>query len=350
MTTRLVGTAHGHDIHEITLRAVDGAEARVLTWGATVSDLLIPAPAGLQRVVVGFPDLADYIADSAYAGSTAGRFANRITGGRFSLDGRDYQVSRNQGGRHMLHGGADGEAFSRRPWTLAAQDESSVTMALHSPDGDAGFPGAMEVRCTYRLLPPGTLRVEMQAICDAPTLCNLAHHSYFNLDIPAGARNRPVPSALDHSFMVQADFYTPVDADLIPTGEVRQIAGTPFDFRAPRKLRNGDGVAYDLGFVLRQRARGANDLVHAATLAGPDTGMQLEVHTSEPHLQLYDGGAYASAPVGRDGLGFGAHCGICLEPQRYPDSPNRSHFSDAVLRPGQIYRQVTEYRFNAPPH
>jgi aldose 1-epimerase len=149
---------------------------------------------------------------------------------------------------------------------------------------------------------------------------------------------------------VLADFYTPIDTDLIPTGEVRQIAGTPFDFRVPRPLRNGDGVTYDLGFVLRQRAGGADDLVHAATLTGPATGMRMEVHTTEPHLQLYDGGAYASAPVGRDGLGFGTNCGICLEPQRYPDSPNRSHFPDAVLRPGQVYRQVTEYRFDAPPH
>ncbi|MDD7973593.1 aldose epimerase family protein [Roseinatronobacter alkalisoli] len=350
VTTRRIGTAQGRDIHEITLRVASGAEARVLTWGATVSDLVIPTETGPQHVVVGFANLADYLADSAHAGATVGRFANRIAEGRFCLEGQNYQVTRNQDGRHMLHGGADGEGFSRRPWMLAAQKDNAVTMTLHSPDGEAGFPGAMDVRCTYRLLPPGTLRIEMQASCDAPTLCNLAHHSYFNLDIPAGYRPGPVPSALDHSFEVQADFYTPVDADLIPTGEVRQVAGTPFDFRKARKLRNADGVTFDLGFVLRQRAQVTNGLIHAATLKGAGTGMQMEVHTTEPHLQLYDGGAYDSVRQGRDGLEFGPHCGICLEPQRYPDSPNRSHFSDAVLRAGRVYQQVTEYRFNALSH
>lgn len=245
-----------------------------------------------------------------------------------------------------LHGGGDGQGFSRRPWTLEVHDTSSVTMSLQSIDGDAGFPGNLNVRCVYRLL-ESILRVELTATTDAPTLCNLASHGYFNLELPAGFANAPVPSAVDHEFMVKADFYTPVDEDLIPTGEILATSGTSFDFHDTRPLRNPQGVKYDLGFVLRERPSPVSELVHAATLSAPTTGMVLDVYTTEPHLQLYDGGSFNGPAVGLDGAHYGRHCGICLEPQRYPDSPNRSHFSDAVLWPGETYRQVTEYRFRS---
>jgi aldose 1-epimerase len=348
MQDRIFGQIQGVDIHEVTLRSETGAEAKILTWGAAVRDLLIPTSRGLQRVVVGFNTIDDYAADTAHAGAIAGRFANRIARGRFELDGRAYQLSVNQDNRHILHGGGDGEGFSRRPWRLEAHDPSSVTMSLQSPDGDAGFPGNLNVRCVYRLSGPATLRIELTATSDAPTLCNLASHSYFNLDLPAGFANAAVPSATDHEFMAQADFYTPVDEDLIPTGEIRAVRGTPFDFHRARPLSNPEGVAYDLGFVLRERPSPEAELRHAATLRGPRTGMALDVYTTEPHLQLYDGGSFKGPGVGLDGARYGRHCGICLEPQRYPDSPNRSHFPDAVLRPGDTYRQVTEYRFRAP--
>jgi aldose 1-epimerase len=347
MNDRVFGQADGVDIHEVTLRSETGAEAKILTWGAAVRDLLIPTALGQQRVVIGFNTIDDYVADTAHAGAIAGRFANRIAQGRFEIDGQAHQLPLNQDGKHTLHGGGDGLGFSRRPWTLQGYDASSVTMSLQSEDGEAGFPGNLRVQCVYRLLAPATLRVELTATTDAPTLCNLASHGYFNLELPVGFENAPVPSAIDHEFVVEADFYTPVNDDLIPTGEIRSTVGTPFDFHWARPLRNPLGVKYDLGFVLRERPSPAAELIHAATLYGRKTGMAMDVHTTEPHLQLYDGGSFNGPPVGLDGARYGKHCGICVEPQRYPDSPNRSHFSDAVLRPGEIYRQVTEYQFRA---
>ncbi|WP_027999099.1 aldose epimerase family protein [Sinorhizobium arboris] len=348
MQDRIFGQIQGADIHEVTLRSASGMEAKVLTWGAAVRDLLIPTARGLQRVVVGYNSTDDYAADTAHAGAIAGRFANRITRGRFELDGRFHQLPLNQDNRHTLHGGGDGQGFSRRPWTLETYDSSSVTLSLQTPDGDAGFPGNLDVRCVYRLSDAATLRVELTATTDAPTPCNLASHSYFNLELPVGFANSAVPNAVDHEFMAQADFYTPVDDDLIPTGEVLAVRGTPFDFRRARPLRNPEGVKYDVGLVLRSRPSSVGDLRHAGTLSGPRTGMALDVYTTEPHLQLYDGGSFKGPGVGLDGARYGQHCGICLEPQRYPDSPNRSHFPDATLRPGETYRQVTEYRFRVP--
>lgn len=345
MQDRIFGQVNGVDIHEVTLRSDGGVEAKILTWGAAVRDLLIPTPLGKQRVVIGFDTIDDYTADTAHAGTIAGRFANRIAQGRFELDGKDYQLPLNQDGKHTLHGGGDGQGFSRRPWRLEAHDASSVTMSLQSADGDAGFPGNLDVQCVYRLLDPATLEVELTATTDAPTLCNLASHGYFNLELPVGFKNALVPSAIDHEFLAEADFYTPVDHDLIPTGEIRSVYGTPFDFHKPRPLRNQQKVNYDLGFVLRETVSADKKLIHAGTLSGPKTRMAMDVYTTEPHLQLYDGGAFNGPAVGLDGARYGRHCGICLEPQRYPDSPNRSHFVGAVLRPNETYRQVTEYRF-----
>jgi len=342
------GQVEGLDIEEVVLRLDNGAEARILTWGAVVRDLLVPTARGLQRVVVGYNSLDDYLRDTAHSGAIAGRFANRIGKGQFTLDGKPYQLSLNQDGRHTLHGGGDGEGFSRRPWKLESHDATSVTLTLHSPDGDAGFPGNMEVCCTYRLLPPATLQVELTATTDAATLCNMVSHGYFNLELGPGFANAPVPSALDHEFVARADFYTPVDADLIPTGEILATAGTPFDFGAQRPLRNAAGVTYDFGLVLRDRPLPGQELAHAGTLVGPTTSMALDVFPTEPHLQLYDGGSFAGPDTGLDGAHYGKHCGICLEPQLYPDSPNHRHFTDTVLRPGETYRQLTEYRFRSP--
>lgn len=345
MQKRVFGQVNGVDIHEVTLRSETGAEAKILTWGAALRDLLIPTSRGQQRVVVGYDTVDDYVADTAHAGAIAGRFANRIAHGRFELEGQTYELPLNQGGKHTLHGGGDGQGFGRRPWTLEAFDASSAILLLQSPDGDAGFPGNLKVQCAYRLLAPATLRVELTATTDAPTLCNLASHGYFNLELPVGFANASVPSASDHEFEVQADFYTPVDDDLIPTGEVLSIFDTPYDFHKARPLRNPQGVTYDLGFVMRDSPSPGAQLVHAATMSGPMTGMALDVYTTEPHLQLYDGGSFDGPARGHDGARYGKHCGICLEPQRFPDSPNRRHFPGAALWPGETYRQVTEYRF-----
>jgi aldose 1-epimerase len=333
----------GRPVHELTLRSAAGAEMVVMEWGAVVRDWRVPVGGGLQRVVLGFDALEHYLQHSPHFGAIAGRYANRIGQGRFLLDGAAYQLPLNQAGKHSLHGG--GEGFGKRPWTILAHDAASVTLGLVSPAGDHGYPGALTVTCRYTLAEPATLRVELQAFTDAPTILNLCHHSYFNLD---GAAD-----ILDHELEVRANLITPVDADLIPTGEIMSVKDSPFDFRKSRpiRLRGTDGarVWYDHNYILRRDRRQPSpalglEIAHAATLRSPRNGLAMEVWTTEPALQVYDG-AKTNTPVpGLDGAPYGPASGLCLEPQHVPDSPNLPHFPDTTLRPGELYRQVTEYR------
>ena len=344
---RVFGEADSQPIHEVTLRSDTGAEAKVITWGAVLRDLLIPTGGHrTRRVVLGLNSLEDYIAHSPYFGAIAGRYGNRIAGGRFQLGERTHQLSLNENGRHSLHGGVRG--FSARPWQLAALEPSYVALTLLSPDGDQGYPGNLVVSCTYTLI-GSTLRVELMATGEADTPVNLCQHSYFNLD---GS-----PSILDHTLELASDFYTPTDDELIPTGEVRAVSGTPYDFRDRRPVRLIDESAgrlfrYDINFVLRRdrtSPSGIPDrpLAYAGTFASEQSGVSLEVWTTEPGLQFYDGWMTDMPVPGLEDQLYGAYAGVCLEPQYFPDSPNRPHFPDAILRPGTAYRQVTEYRFSA---
>lgn len=341
---RSFGACDGHDILEITLRARSGMEARILTYGAVVRDLLVPAPHGLQRVVLGLNSLEEYRAHSPHFGAIAGRYANRIAGGRFPLDGREYQLPCNQEGRHSLHGGPTG--FGKRPWSLVAADTTSCTLSIVSADGDAGYPGTLTTTCRYRLRGDSTLRIELSAVTDQPTVLNLCHHSYFNLDGSA--------DILDHELSIDADRITPVDADMIPDGTFAPVAGTPFDFRTARPIRrigpDGQRTRYDHNFMLTRQCLAVDEsglnLARAAVLSGPRTGIRLEAWTTEPCLQLYDGFKVDIPVPGLGGARYGANAGICLEPQHAPDSPNQPAFPDTVLRPGEHYWQVTEYRFS----
>ncbi len=345
MTKTLFGTlADGTPVNEVVLRSPAGAEARIIEMGAVLRDLIVPHAGGRQRVVLGFPRLDDYPAHSSHAGAIAGRFANRIAGGRFVLDGRTYQMPLNQDGRHSLHGGATG--FGKRPWTILHHEESTVTLGLVSPDGDAGLPGTLSVWCRYSLCGGTTLRIELGAVTDAATIVNLAHHSYFKLD--------DAPDILDHELELRADLYTPVDEDLIPDGTLAATAGTPFDFRKARPIRlsrsNGSLQRYDTNYMLRRdRTEPATEdglrVAHAATLRSPRSGLSMQVWTTEPALQVYDGAKLNTAVPGLDGEPYRANAGIALEPQHVPDSPNLPHFPSTVLRPGELYRQVTHYRF-----
>lgn len=344
MTTRAFGEANGRTIEEITLRNAAGAEAKIITWGAVLRDLVVPlADGAMQRVVLGLESIEDYLNHSPHFGAIAGRYANRIGGGRFMLDGKAYQLPLNQENRHSIHGG--GQGFGKNPWTLLHHDTASVTLGLVSPDGEAGYPGTLHVTCRYTLTEANALRIELAASTDAPTILNLAHHSYFNLD---GS-----PDILDHALMVRANVMTPVDADMIPDGSMLPVSGTPFDFRRPRAIRlageDGARFWYDHNFVLRRERRepgaGGTELAHAATLASAISGLQMEVWTTEPCLQVYDGFKLNLPVPGLDGTRYGANAGIALEPQHAPDSPNLPHMPATVLRPGELYRQVTEYRF-----
>lgn len=316
-----------------------------MEWGAVLRDLTVPRPdGGLQRVVLGLPELADYPSHSPHMGAIAGRYANRIGQGRFTLDGRSYQLPLNQDGRHSLHGG--GQGFGKRPWTLVHHDDTSATLALVSPDGDAGYPGTLQVWCRYSLVGAATLRIELSATTDAPTIVNLAHHSYFRLD--------DTPGILDHTLEIRANLMTPIDADSIPDGALLHVAGTPFDFRRTRPIRHdgpdGGRFRYDHNYMLRRDRREPSvaqglELAHAATLRSGVTGLAMQLWTTEPALQVYDGFKLDMAVPGHDGRRYGPSAGIALEPQHVPDSPNLPHMPATVLRSGEVYRQVSEYRF-----
>jgi aldose 1-epimerase len=319
---------------EVEIGSKAGARAKILTWGAVLRDLQVPAAGGLQRVTLGLNSIEDYLAHSPSFGAVPGRYANRIAHGQFTLDGKSYTLDRNFLGKHTLHGG--GKGFNKRIWKLGEHGADYVSLSLTSADGDMGFPGEMLATCLYRFVEPATLRVELTAVCDKPTVVNLTQHAYFNLD---GS-----PDILDHELEMPCDFYTPTDAELIPTGEIRAVGGTAYDFRSSRKVRNPEGVTYDTNFVSSRKA-GPDGLAMLARLRSPKNGVTLELHSTEPGVQLYDA-AKLNCPVpGLDGAHYGSHAGLCLEPQAFPDSPNRRHFTDTVLHPDQEYRHVSEFRF-----
>ena len=328
----LFGTVEGIDYHEVTIRSRGGAEARIITYGAAIRDLVVPSASGPQAVCLGLTTIEDYKAHSPHFGSVPGRFANRIAGGRFSLDGTTYDLPRNNGD-NTLHGGPAG--FGTLPWTIAALSDDAVTLTLHSADGDMGFPGAMDVTCVYTMLEPATLRYELTATTDAPTVVNLTNHAYFNLD---GS-----PDIRDHVLTLHADQRTPTDAHLIPTGEIVPVAGTPFDFREARPIRTPSGQRYDGNFVVAGAGEGR--LVHAARATSPKSRITLDVHTDQPGIQLYDAQSLDCPVPGLGGAHYGPFSGFCLETQLFPDAPNQPTFPSSVLRPGQIYRNVTEFRF-----
>lgn len=330
--------ADGSPVQRFTISG-GGLTAKIITLGAIVQDLRL---AGHDApLVLGFERIEDYPKFSPYAGAIAGRYANRVRDGRFVVDGRHVQTDRNFLGKHTLHGGSNG--FPHRIWDVVLHGADFVTLSLHDPDGMMGYPGALEVRCTYRLKIPGTLSIELTATTDHPTVCNLAHHSYFNLDDGGSG------DILDHRLALFASAYLPVDAEMIPTGVVEPVDATPFDFRQARAIRleqEGEQVAYDHNFCLAA-ARGP--LKQAAWLQGATSGVEMELWTTEPGVQFY-----AGHKVNWDGRGLGdrryrPHAGLALEPQIWPDSPNRPYFPQAVLWPGDSYHQVTEYRFRSPP-
>lgn len=344
MTSRIFGTFGATPVLETTL-AGGSLRAKVIDYGAALRDLEVQKPDGSwQRVVLGFDTVEHYHAHSPHAGAIAGRVANRIANGRFVLDGETHQLPLNLGGKHSIHGG--GAGFGKRPWTTLHSDLSSVTLGLVSADGDMGYPGAVTATCRYSLA-GGTLRIELMAITDKPTVINLTNHAYFNLDGSA--------DILNHTLSVRANIITPQDADGIPDGSLMPASNTPYDFRVPRAIRHmradGSRFAYDNNYVLRrdqqERDKSGLDIAKAAVLSSAKSGISMETWTTEPCLQVYDGAKMAIPVPGLDGATYGASAGICLETQHAPDSPNLPHLPSTVLRPGAVYRHITEYRFTA---
>jgi len=329
-----------------TLANVNGIEVRIMTYGAAIVSLKTPDRAGhTANIVLGFDTLAPYLAGVPYLGATVGRYANRIAAGRFSLEGRTYQLPCNDGSS-SLHGGVRG--FDKRIWKadpVSAGDARAVHFTYVSPAGEEGYPGELTAQVTYRLANDDTLSIVYEATTTAATPVNLVNHAYFNL---TGGLQRPIT---DHVLMIDADRFTPVDASLIPTGELRGVAGTAFDFRSPRVVggRIGDadeqlklGRGYDHNWVLNKPAPHA--LALAAVLEDPGSGRVLEVRTTQPGLQFYSGNHLDGKPAG-PGSAFAYRTGLCLETQHFPDSPNHPAFPSTILRPGETYSEETVLAF-----
>lgn len=345
-------TPAGEPAQLYTLQNAGGFRADISDYGGTVVNLFTPDRHGqLDDVVLGFDSVADYVVHSPYFGGLIGRCGNRIAHARFALDGRTYTLPANNspGGIPChLHGGVKG--FDKVMWR-AEPFISAVGPALrlhyHSPDGEQGYPGALDVAVTYTVGDDNSLRLDYEARSDAPTIANLTNHAYFNL---AGEGPGDV---LGHILSLNAPAYTPVNAGLIPTGQIAPVAGTPFDFLAPHTIGERIEVAneqlrfaggYDHNFVL---ARGSDPhaLALAATVLEPQSGRLLEVLTTEPGLQFYSGNFLAGAFTGKHGHVYPHRSGFCLETQHFPDSPNQPAFPSVVLRPGETLRSTTVYRF-----
>ncbi len=303
-----------------------GLTATFTEWGAALVDLRLDGVA--HPLVLGLADLEDYARGlSNYMGATAGRFANRIGNARFTLDGVEHRTDANFEGRHTLHGGSAGTG--KRVWEVIEHGEAAIALAIDLADGEMGFPGAMRIEARFACVAGPALRIAYRATCEAPTIVNLAHHSYWNL---SGAAD-----VSDHYLTVAADRYVAVDDDMIPTG-VAPVAGTPFDFRAGLPLP-GEGLL-DHNLCLSDARVALRDV---AVLHAP--GLSMTVATTEPGLQVYDGAKLRTPVPGIDGRIYRAHAGVALEPQLWPDAPNHAGFPDGTLRPGETYEQVTVFTF-----
>jgi aldose 1-epimerase len=344
------GSVDGRDVEIYTLTNTHGIEARVMTYGATIVSLKTPDRAGhLGNIVLGFDNLGSYLTGVPYFGATIGRYANRIANGRFILDGKAYQLALNDG-PNSLHGGLRG--FDKRIWKaepVTGAVAPTLRLTYVSAAGEEGYPGELTAHVTYRLLDDDALAIDFDARSTAPTPVNLANHAYFNL---SGDPHSPI---LGHYLTIPASRFTPIDAKLIPTGELQPVEGTPFDFREPHsigsriddddeQLRRAHG--YDHNWVLDKPHDGS--LTAAAVLSDPVSGRRLEVRTTQPGLQFYSGNFLDGRPA-PGGTVFAHRTGLCLETQHFPDSPNHPPFPATILRPGQVYSEKTVLVFRSLP-
>jgi aldose 1-epimerase len=336
-------TADGITVDRYTLRNAHGMAVRLITYGATVTELLVPDRHGkIADVALGFDRLAQYETQSPYFGATAGRVAFRISQGTFSLDGTPYHLTINSP-PHSLHGGIKG--LSKVVWHAEPLpgDAPAVKFTHRSPDGDQGYPGNLDITVTYTLTGENELKIDYTATCDRPTPVNLTHHTYFNLN---GAGSGTV---LDHVLRLSASRYTLLDGKGIPSGRIALVAGTPLDFRSPMaigaRMKPGSPVAggYDQSYLVDHTGPG---LIQVATLLAPKSGRRLEVFSTEPALIVYTGNYLDGTLHGKGGAVYGKHAGACLETAHLPDSVNRPEFPSIILRPGQTYRQTCVYRFS----
>ena len=340
-------TAAGEAVDLYTLTNARGASVEIATLGGTVVSVTVPDKTGaLGNVVLGFDSLDGYLAPHPFFGVLVGRYGNRIGQGRFTLDGKTYTLAKNNG-ENSLHGGIKG--FDKYVWKtreVTSPDGLAVELTHVSPDGDEGFPGTLSATVRYTWTDANGLRIDYTATTDKPTVLNLTNHSYFNLSAGSAA------TVLDHTLQLSADKFTPVDKGLIPTGELRPVTGTPFDFTKARRIgelidKDDEqikfGGGYDHNFVFSRPADGS--LRPAGRVAEPISGRIMDVATTEPGVQFYTGNFLDGSIKGRGGKPYIKRSGLCLETQHYPDSPNKPAFPSVVLRPGQTYKTSTQYTF-----
>lgn len=345
-------TPSGDSVDLYTLTNENGMTMEVTNYGGIITSLRVPGRDGMEDVVLGFDSLSGYLSDAyaasnPYFGALIGRYGNRIDDAQFSLDGQTYTLDANNGPNH-LHGGEPG--FDERIWRaepVERADSVGLVLRYTSPDGEEGYPGRLDVAVTYTLTADNALAIDYRATTTEATPVNLTQHSYFNLDGEGDG------TILDHELMIDAEAFTPVDSTLIPTGELRPVGGTPFDFREATPIgaridqdnrQLGIGGGYDHNFVLAPQDR---DSLHvAARVYAPDSGREMTVSTTEPGLQFYSGNFLDGTLTGKRGESYPQHAGFALETQHFPDSPNQPDFPSTILRPGETYTSRTVYQFS----
>jgi aldose 1-epimerase len=339
-------TVDGKETGLYKLSNASGMEVYITNFGAVIVAILTPDREGnMADIVLGYNDVLSYgMAGDPNFGAVVGRYGNRIDRGKFTLDGKTYELPVNEtGNNNQLHGGKKG--FGELVWDVEDVSENTIQLSLHSPDGDMGYPGNLDITVEYELTGDNELAVTYKATTDAPTVVNLTQHTYFNL------LGEGKGSILDHELMIKADYFIPVNQRLIPTGEIAPVKGTPMDFRTPTKIGtrvNEDfeqlqlGGGYDHCWVIN---RGGNGLELCATVYCEKTGRFMEVFTTEPGVQLYIGNFLDGSQVGKSGIAYEKRTGLCLETQHYPDSPNQPNFPSTELRPGEEYHTKTVFKF-----
>lgn len=341
------GEIDGETVQGFVLRNKNGFAAKLISFGARLTEFHMPDRNGnMADIVLGFDDLDSYIATNTYFGATCGRYGNRIKDGQFLLNGTTYQVDRNEGPNH-LHGGKNG--FDRKNWAAAVNEaDNAVTFSMVSPDGEEGFPGMVSLTATYRLTDDNVLNIRMRGMSDHTTILNAVNHAYWNL---AGQGSGDVR---DQVLQLHSDFYTPIDAELITTGEVLSVADTIFDFRTAHPIGKdidrlndvGTGNLVGGGYDHNWCLRGAGEALRScARVIDPASGRGLELRTTEPGVQFYTGGYLDETVIGKKGLPYCRFAGYTFETQKFPNSPNFAQFPSCVLHPDEIYDHRMEYRF-----
>ncbi len=338
-------TPEGEEVEIYTLATAEGLLARIISYGALLTELRVPDRNGqLADVVLGFDNLDDYLKGHPYFGATAGRVANRIAGGKFTLNGKEYTLATNDKTNH-LHGGERG--LDKRIWKAKATETDghpAVELTYLSPDGEEGYPGNLAITVVYSLTDENELTIDYTATTDQATPVNLTHHSYFNL---SGAGRGTI---LDHELTLVADNYTPVDDTGIPTGEIKPVGGSVMDFTKPVAIGaridevTGDPGGYDHNYVLNSQD---GSLALCGRVRDPESGRVMKIYTTEPGIQFYSGNFLDGTLIGKGGRIYEQRFGFCLEAQHYPDSVNHPKFPSVILAPGETYRQQTVYKFSS---